>query len=189
MRVQQARAEYDHAVRDERLARIAAAPALRRRTRRRHAASRLAVAAMIVVAVVAFGVGLWGLSADDVDTADAVQDATSAVTTMLTPDPADPQGYVDAIVDGSTGEQRERLSAGRDALTAYVSGLQVRPDGRVVSAGVESATGEAADVIVVAQAADPSLIGGREGTSRVTVRVRMTPSDDGWLVAETQVIS
>ncbi|MCF8605346.1 hypothetical protein L5I01_18500 [Gordonia sp. HY442] len=189
MRVRQARAQYDDAVRDERLARIAAAPALRLRARRRYAAFRLAVAAMLVVAVVALGVGLWGLSSDDVDTADAVHDATSAVTTMVTPDPADAQGYVDAIVDDSTGQQRERLATGRDALVAYVSGLGARPDGRVVSAGVETASDDAVQVLVVAQAADPTLIGGTDGTSRVTVRVRMTPGDDGWLVADTEAIS
>lgn len=189
MRVQKARERYEDAVREERVARIAAAPALRLRARRVRAAIRLAVVAAILVAVVAAVVGLWGLSSDEVDTGGALRDATSAVTVMLTPDPADAQGYVDATVADSTGAQRERLTSGRAALVAYVSGLEVRPDGRVVSAGVESASDDAVKVLVVAQATDPSLIGGAPGTNRVTVRVTMTPSDDDWLVTDTGVLS
>ncbi|WOC11581.1 hypothetical protein [Gordonia sp. MP11Mi] len=190
VRVRKAREQYDDAVRAERRARIAAAPALRARARRLRAALRLAAVAMIVVAAVAFGVGLWGFfSTDDVNADAAVADATSAVTTMLTPDPADAQGYVDAISDDSAGEQRKRFDSGRDALVGYVSGLDVRPDGRVVSAGVESASVDSVDVIVVAQATDPSLVGGTSGDNRVTVRVRMTPVDDGWLVSDTEVLS
>ncbi|MCF8589788.1 hypothetical protein L5G28_18345 [Gordonia sp. HY285] len=194
-RVRKAREQYDDAVRAERLARIAAAPELRARARRLRAALRLAAVAAVVVAVVALGVGLWGFfSADDLNadaaaTDAAVADATSAVTTMLTPDPADASGYVDAISGDSTGEQRQRFDSGRDALVGYVSGLEVRPDGRVVSAGVESASDDSVNVLVVAQTTDPSLVGDTSGDTRVTVRVRMTPGDDSWLVSDTEVLS
>lgn len=189
VRETQARERYDAAVAAERRARVTAAPALRARARRRRAALRLAGVAAVIVSVVALCIGSWGFaSADDVDTDRAVDAAVAAVTTMVTPDPADPEQYVDEMSDDSTGDQRKRFDASRDALIAYVKALEVAPDGRVVSAGVESSSDDAVEVLLVAQAADPSLVGGAPGTNRVTVLVRMVSDGDRWLVADTKAL-
>ncbi|GED99864.1 hypothetical protein nbrc107696_03110 [Gordonia spumicola] len=194
-RVRQAREKLADAVREERLALIAAAPALRGRARRRRAAVRLALVAALVVAVAAAGVGLWAtLSASSTRSAvassdDAVAAASAAVVTMLTPDPANADAYLAAIVDDSTGDQRRRFEQNHGAIAEYVRSSAVRPAGSVVTAGSERADGDTVDVVLVAQATDPTLVGGQQGEQRVTLRVTMTRSDDRWLVANTERLS
>ncbi|WP_132992097.1 hypothetical protein [Gordonia zhaorongruii] len=194
-RVTQAQKRYDAAVRDYRTAMIAAAPALRARARRRAAALRLAVIAVCVVALVAAIVGVWawisaGSAREGIDDGDAaVSSASEQIVGMLTPDPADPAGYVQNVLNGSTGEQHERISKGRDALAAYVGGLPTAPDGAIVSAGVDAERDGSVDVLVVAQAGDPTLIGGGQEDRRVSLLVTMTESGGRWLVADTENVS
>ncbi len=197
-RLRQARGRHLDAVRDERLARIAAAPALRIRARRKHAALRIAIAAAVVVAIAAACVGLWAtlsasaMRSDAASLRAAVASASDAVVTMLTPDPVHPDAYLDAISDDSTGDQRERFQQNHDPIADYVRSLTVRPAGRIVSAGAESGGDAGSDrvaVVLVAQATDPTLVGGQRGQQRVTLRVDMIDTDGRWLVADTERLS
>ncbi|QRY61613.1 hypothetical protein JVX90_14480 [Gordonia sp. PDNC005] len=191
-RVRAARESLDTAIRQERLARIAAAPALRNRARRRRAALRIGMATALIVTLVAAGIALWAtLSASSLrDTSEATDDAVAAasgaVVTMLTPDPANAEGYLAAITDVSTGPQRTRFDQNHGAIAEYVRALTVRPEGRIVSAGAARRDGADVDVLLVAQATDPTLVGGRQGQQRVALRVSMARIDGDWRVADTE---
>lgn len=191
-RVRAAREALDVAVREDRRARIAAAPALRERARRQRAALRIVMVAALIVTLVAASVGLWAtLSASSlrdtaVSTDDAVDAASKAVVTMLTPDPADATGYLTAVTGDSAGAQRTRFDQNHGAIAEYVRTLTVRPEGRIVSAGAAGRDGDDVDVLLVAQATDPTLVGGQHGQQRVTLRVSMVRIDGDWRVADTE---
>jgi hypothetical protein len=150
------------------------------------------MAAALIMSLVAAGVALWAtLSSsslrDTSDSADdAVRAASRAVVTMLTPDPTNADGYLDAITDDSTGMQQTRFHQNHGAIAEYVRALAVRPAGRIVSAGAIRGDDDDVEVLLVAQATDPTLVGGRRGQQRVTLRVVMVRVDDDWRVADTE---
>ncbi|GAA3952509.1 hypothetical protein [Gordonia caeni] len=194
-RLTAARERYRAAVREERLARIDAAPGLRKQARRRRAGVRLAVVAAVLVAAIVAGLAAWSLAARAADQR-AIDDdeaartgAAAAVTSMLSADPADPGAYLDRVLALSTGAQRDRLSAARAELRTAVAGFGAPSTGQVISAGTQPREGEAIPVLVVAQASAPELVGGAPGTDRVTVRVLMIPSGERWLVQDTERVS
>ncbi|MFT3716953.1 MAG: hypothetical protein QM774_13715 [Gordonia sp. (in: high G+C Gram-positive bacteria)] len=187
-----AQAAYDDAVRQERLARIGAADDLRARGRRRRAGVRLLGVAAAAVVTALLVTALWAvvsrsaaqhrLDADDASRTAAAE----AITTMLTADPADADGYVNRILDVSTGDQRDRLDRVRPQLHDAVTALTRPATGIVLAAGLVSRHGDAAEVVVVAQASDPTLIGAAADESRVTVDVTLRRVGDRWLVAGTE---
>lgn len=206
-RVELARARVDTATRAARTARIAAAPALRarasRRTRRVRQVMIVSAAAAVVLVVVA-GVLAWGIHeqrrTQDLQD-DVLSSARSAVTVMLSADPADAGAYVAALAEVSTGPQRARINGARDELVAEVAGQRGPSVGQVVSAGlvtdpVSDAVGSGADVLVVADATDPLLLGqaptraaGSEADTtaeRITALVTMERTEDGWKIAEAR---
>ncbi|WP_262365739.1 hypothetical protein [Gordonia sp. OPL2] len=190
--LQPVRRRYEEATRRARSARIAAAEPLRARARLRTRRFRLSVIAVVVVVIALISViaalALHNRSAAArSEAATAALDASrSAITTLLTADPADGPGYVDRALSVSTGHQRDRLTAARDALAAEVA-AQTRPSsGEVLSAGLitdpgSDDVGAQARVLVVAEATDPQLLGG--DTRRVTVEVTMTREPAGWLIS------
>lgn len=203
-RVELARERVDTAARRVRTARIAATPALRSRAARRTRLLRraligVAVAVLLLVAVAAaLGWQIRGQHAAADLTDDVLTSARGAVTTMLTADPTDPEGYVTAVAEVSTGPQQERIDAARAALVTEV-GEQTGPSvGQVVSAGLvtdptSDEIGSSVDVLVVADATNPALLGGPGGGSetdttgeRITALVTMTSTDDGWKIAQAR---
>ncbi|WP_055475162.1 hypothetical protein [Gordonia sp. HS-NH1] len=203
-RVELARERVDTAVRRARTARIAAAPALRWRAIRRTRLLRrtlVAAALAVLVLVAVAGVLSWQIRGQHEVTEltnDVLASARGAVTVMLTADPADPDGYVTAVAEVSTGAQRERIEAARDALVAEVGGQTGSSVGQVVSAGLvtdptSDEIGADVDVLVVADATNPALLGesgdgsGVDTTGeRVTALVTMTLTEDGWKIAQAR---
>ncbi|AZG48300.1 hypothetical protein [Gordonia insulae] len=189
-----ARARVEDATRAARTARIAAADPLRERARRRTRHLRIGVAVVGVLAVavgaVAIGLAVHNRAAAERSAAadDALAASRTAITTLLTADPADPAGYVDHALAVTTGDQHERLATARDALAAEI-GAQERPSsGQVLSAGLvtdppSDDVGAEATVLMVAEATDPQLVGGDRQDSRVTVEVTMTRTDSGWSIS------
>ena len=198
-RVTAAQQAYDDAVREERVARIAAADQLRTRARRRRAGLRLLALASGLVGAVLLGFAVAGVFAErsaqsELDRWDGARGgAVTAISTMLSADPAEPGEYVDRVLAVTTGEQRERLTSARDDLRGAVAELGAVSTGHVISSGVQRdpAQGEGATVpvVVVAQASDPELIGGVAGSDRVVVRVMMVQSEGRWLVESTERVS
>lgn len=203
-RVELARERVDTAVRRARTARIAAAPALRSRASRRTRLLRralIAVAVAVLLLVAVAGVLSWQIREQHAAAAladDVLASARGAVTAMLTADPADPEGYVAAVAAVSTGSQRERIDAARDALAAEVGGQAGPSVGQVVSAGLvtdptSDEIGSSVDVLVVADATNPALLGepgdGSEIDTtgeRITALVTMTSTEDGWKIAQAR---
>ncbi|MYR08711.1 hypothetical protein GTV32_21420 [Gordonia sp. SID5947] len=194
-RVERARQRVVDATRSARLARIAAAGPLRDRARRR---SRrivvVAIAAGVVAVFLAAGIVVFAVhnrsASERADAAtDALDGSRSAVTALLTADPRDPGGYVDRALAVTTGEQHDRLAASRDALAAEI-GRQDQPStGQVVSAGLitdpsSDDVGAQARVLMVAEATDPTLVGGDRGDRRVTIEITMTRTPAGWLMSQ-----
>lgn len=190
--LQSARRRHDEATRRARSARIAAAEPLRARARQR--SRRFRLAGIGVIAVVIALIGLMAAfavhnrsAAQRSDAATAALDASrSAITTLLTADPVDGRGYVERALAVSTGPQRDRLTAARDALVAEVAAQDRPSSGEVLSAGLitdpeSDDVGAQARVLVVAEATDPQLVGG--DTGRVTVEVTMTRETHGWLIS------
>ncbi len=195
-RLESARTAYDDAVRAEREARIAAAPELRARARRRRAGLRLYGVAASVVVVLLVVVGVWMVTSRAADQRRLNDDdaartaAVEAMTAMLSADPARADAYVDGVLGVSAGVQRERVSHAADALRATVAGFGAPSTGRAISAGVQgSADPGVTPVLVVAQASAPELVGGTPGGDRVAVRVLMVREGDRWLVHDTEQVS
>ncbi|ATD72009.1 MULTISPECIES: hypothetical protein [Gordonia] len=206
-RVRLARSRVDEATRSARTARIAAAPALReravRRTRRLRA-GLLAVAAIVAILVVAGVVLGWQIRGQraEVDLQGEVLDsARAAVTAMLTADPAEAGAYVDGVLAVSTGSQRDRIDKARDALVTEVRTQTGRSVGQVVSAGLvtdpaSDDTGTTVDVLVVADATNPLLLGSERAADpaavdataeRITALITMERTGDGWKIAEARL--
>ncbi|KAF0970287.1 MULTISPECIES: hypothetical protein [Gordonia] len=206
-RVRLARSRVDEATRSALTARIAAAPALReravRRTRRLRA-GLLAVAAIVAILVVAGVVLGWQIRGQraEVDLQGEVLDsARAAVTAMLTADPAEAGAYVDGVLAVSTGSQRDRIDKARDALVTEVRRQAGRSVGQVVSAGLvtdpaSDDTGTTVDVLVVADATNPLLLGSEGAAApaavdataeRITALITMELTGDGWKIAEARL--
>ncbi|MEO9327791.1 hypothetical protein [Gordonia aurantiaca] len=207
-RVQLARAHVDEATRAARLAVIAATPALRARALRRSGRLRIAlagVAALVVVLLVVGAVSAWRVRGYEHESdlrRDVLASARDAIVTMLTADPGDAEAYVDAVLAVSTGAQHERIEAARDVLVAEVAGQPGPSVGQVISAGLvtdptSGDEGDDADVLVVADATNPVLLGGRsqlDGAAdvdataeRITALLTMERAGDGWKIAEARL--
>ncbi|MDY6809285.1 MAG: hypothetical protein SW127_09730 [Actinomycetota bacterium] len=189
-----ARRRVEWATRTARRARIDASDALRARARRRSAWFRVGAAIAGVVIIVVAGV-LVGVimhnhaSAERSAAADAaLAAADSSVAALLTADPADAVGYVDRAVAVTTGDQRDRIEAARDALMAEVTAQPEPSTGRVLSAGLitdpdSDAEGAEAAALVVAEASDPQLIGAQSDDTRLTIEVTMIRTGQDWLIS------
>lgn len=195
VRLRTARQKYAEARRTERLARIAAADELRARARRRRAGVRLALLAATLVTVVLLAITVTDAvlrhrDADRLDRHAAAREAAiSAVTTMLDADPARPDEYLRAALAVTTGQQHERLEKATPALREAVTGLGRPATGQVLSAGVAADAGDRVDVVLVAQASAPELIGAEAAANRVALRVTMVRHDGTWLVGATEPVS
>jgi len=195
LRLRTAREKYAEAHRAERRARIAAADELRRRARHRRAGIRLTVVSAVVVCAVLLALAAWGLAAragdvDELDRDSAARGAAiTAITGMLTADPADPDGYLQRILDDTVGDQRERLEQVGPQLRAAIAALPRPSTGQVLSAGVAEAADERVTVVLVAQASDPQLLGAQATQNRLALRVTMIRSGDRWLVQATEPIA
>lgn len=204
-RVQLARDRVDQATRTARTTRIAAAPALRERAVRRTRLLRMVlmavagIVAILVVAGVVLGWQIRGQRAEAELQREVLDSARTAVTAMLTADPADAGAYVDGVLAVSAGSQRDRIESARDALVAEVRSQAGRSVGQVVSAGLvtdptSGDTGTAVDVLVVADATNPLLLGpGDAGDAavdaiaeRITALITMERTGDGWKIAEAR---
>ncbi|MDS1113829.1 hypothetical protein RD149_08615 [Gordonia westfalica] len=204
-RVQLARDRVDQATRTARTTRIAAAPALRERAVRRTRLLRMVlmtvagIVAILVVAGVVLGWQIRGQRAEADLQREVLDSARTAVTAMLTADPADAGAYVDGVLAVSAGSQRDRIESARDALVAEVRSQAGRSVGQVVSAGLvtdptSGDTGTAVDVLVVADATNPLLLGpGDAGDAavdataeRITALITMERTGDGWKIAEAR---
>lgn len=195
--VRRARDRVESATRAARLARIAAGPELRGRARRRSRWLRrtLAGAAVLAVPLLAATVILRVLDsrAGELDQArrDVVAAARSAAVVMLTADPAQPDAYVDRVLDVSTGAQRDRLSQNREVLRDTIAAQPEATTGRVIAAGLVadptgpgdgSGAGSSAQVLLVADAANPELLGAGPGEQRVTVTLTMIRAGERWKI-------
>lgn len=189
-----ARRRVEQATRAARRARIDASDALRARALRRSAWFRgiiaFAAVAIVVATAVLVGVTLHNHASDERSAAAdaALAAARTSVASLLTADPADAGGYVDRAVAVTTGDQRDRIEAARDALVAEVAAQAEPSTGRVLSAGLitdpdSDAAGAEAAVLVVAEASDPELIGAQGDDTRVTVEVTMTRANHQWLIS------
>ena len=191
-RLTAARAEFDKATRTTRLAAIAARDALHRRAHRRRRILAVAVVAAIVVTVgLAITSILLPVRTSDARgvvgrDAQALAAASAAVTTMLTADPKHAQRYADSVIALSTGDHRDRLTAARGELVTEISGQQEASTGVVLSAGLITDPSDApdatADVLLVAEATNPALIGGDPAQKRMPIVVTMRLDDGAWKV-------
>jgi Mce-associated membrane protein len=120
--------------------------------------------------------------------ADVLQDTRSAVNTLLTIDPADPQGFMDGALAVTTGPQRARMENAHAELVEVIAGLRVPSTGQVLSAGiVGDASDDSADVLVVAEGTNPSVLGADPSQSRVVLLVTMKQTEGRWKMDRTQL--
>ncbi|GAB19533.1 hypothetical protein GOEFS_091_00250 [Gordonia effusa NBRC 100432] len=189
-----ARAELVKSTRATRLAAIAARDAFRRRARRRRRQLTIAIVTTVIVAlslaimlvVIPFRVTAArdaGQRDDAVLTA-----ATSAITTMLSADPKHAEQYADSVIAVSTAGQRDRLRAGRQELIGEIAGQEAVSTGVVLSAGLitdpSDTTDATAEVLLVAEATNPALIGGDPKQKRMPIAVTMRSDGGTWKIAK-----
>lgn len=191
-RLRDAQEQVDETTRVARLARVAAREALYRRASRRRRALRTSLAgAAIAVVVLAVGVAALAVklsSSADAATrrSDVLEAARTAVAAMLTADPAQATQYADSVIAASTGQQRERLIAARSELINEISKQPAPSVGVVVSAGLVTDPTDRSDagaqVLLVAEATNPALIGGDPTQKRMPIAVTMRLVGDHWKV-------
>lgn len=175
-------------------ARAAAVPArtaqaARRRTRVLVITTAAAVvAALLVVGVIALAIMHSGADGDRDRDADVLDDTRSAVTTLLTIDPAEPDAFVDSALAVTSGEQHERLERSRNQLIDVIGSLRVPSTGQVLSAGiVGDESDDTAEVFVVAEGTNPTVLGADPTQNRVALLVTMKDTDGTWTIDRTQL--
>jgi hypothetical protein len=142
---------------------------------------------MAVVAIV-FGVQHRDADQDRARDADVLADTRSAVTTLLTIDPADPAAFVDRALAVTSGEQRRRLEQARPQLLDLAGQLGVPSTGQVLAAGITGEVeGSTARVFVVAEGTDPALLGGSTAQNRVALVVTMKDVDGQWKIDRAEL--
>lgn len=196
------RAEERHAeaVAAERRARAEVADELRRGERRR---SRAVWGSIVVGAVLIAGLLVAALVIAVTAPGDGgarqrervLAAAEEAITVMLSADPARAGDYVPAVLEVTTGAQRDRVLAADAELTAVVAGLPAPGSGTVISAGLVSdppddpVDGDGAEVLLVVRASDPILVGAADAAPQATLRAGLAFADGTWRLAETEVVA
>ncbi|MGZ8176796.1 hypothetical protein ACXVUM_02605 [Williamsia sp. SKLECPSW1] len=152
---------------------------------RRRRALAVSVAVTVVLAIVAVVAGLVLHAGGGPGPADGVvASASTAVATVLTADPAHPDRYVDAVRSVSGGDYRRRIDRAAPAIEAAVAALGSPGTGQVVAAGALGAIPAEgpADVLVVAEATAPQLVGGAAGDRRIVLTVTMIRESGRWVI-------
>jgi Mce-associated membrane protein len=187
VRVSDARAEAARASK-------AAEPARAERTRRRRSRAAVisagcaAVAVIAVIAVVILAISHGKAVQERNRDADILADTRAAVVTMLTIDPAAPDEFVDGAVAVTSGAQRERLETSRAQLVEVIGAMAVPSTGQVLSAGIVGDVSEnTADVLVVAEGTNPTVLGADPSQSRVALLITMKDSGERWTIDRTQL--
>ena len=194
VRLAAARARLAEAEEIHSTARDAADRARRTRGRRTERAVRvlsiaglLVTVALVVATIVLVSVGGGGAAESD-RAAAVLRAARDGVTTALTADPARPGEYVESVLGVSTGEFGQRVTASRAEIESSVASQAFAGTGQVISAGVVGPDpGASADVLVVAEATNPQLLGGGAGDARIVLLVHMTRVDDRWKIERAQL--
>ncbi len=172
----------------------AAADDARRRARRAGRWARVVAVvglvltiALVVATIVLVSVGGGGAAGSE--RADAVLDSARAgITTALTADPARPGEYVESVLGVSTGEFRRRVTDSRGEIESSVASQAFAGTGQVISAGIVGPDpGSAADVLLVAEATNPQLLGGGAGDARIVLLVHMVRADGAWKIERAQL--
>lgn len=146
------------------------------------------VAVCLVVAVITLAVIHGGAERDRNRDADVLADTRSAVTTLLTINPAEPEAFVDSALAVTSGEQRQRLERSRTQLVDVIGSLRVPSTGQVLSAGiVGDVSGDTAEVFVVAEGTNPTVLGADPTQNRVALLVTMRAHDGTWTIDRTQL--
>ncbi|ORM24983.1 hypothetical protein [Williamsia sp. 1135] len=186
-RVADARAEAERASAAAEQAWAARAAGRRRAVKVMTSGCAVVCVAALVAALVLIVVHRGAVS-DRARDADVLADTRSAVTTLLTIDPERAEEFVDGALEVTTGPQRERLENARSELVDVISGLRVPSTGQVLSAGiVGDATDDSADVLVVAEGTNPTVLGADPAQSRVALLVTMKEIDGRWKMDRTQL--
>jgi len=175
-------------------ARDAADDARRARARRAGRAARVlsvvglvVTAALVIATIVVVSAGGGGRAGSD-RAAAVLTSARQGITTALTADPARPAEYVDSVLRVSTGEFGRRVSTARAEIESSVAAQAFAGTGQVISAGiVGSDPGETADVLLVAEATNPQLLGGGAGDARIVLLVHMARTDGTWKIERAQL--
>ncbi|GAA1461053.1 hypothetical protein [Williamsia maris] len=144
-------------------------------------------AALVVATIVLVSVGGGGAAGSD-RAAAVLSSARDGITTALTADPARPGEYVESVLAVSTGEFRQRVTASRVDIESSVASQAFAGTGQVISAGIVGPDpGSSADVLVVAEATNPQLLGGGAGDARIVLLVHMTRADGVWKIERAQL--
>ncbi|HEY9312314.1 hypothetical protein [Williamsia sp.] len=193
-RVDKARRRVALAAAAAKQARAAAAPALEARAERRRGRLWLMVfgsalvALVLVVLTVVLLVAHHGAEADRDRDQTVLADTRSAVEAMLTIDPSAPEEFVEQAIAVTSGEQRRRLEDSREQLVEVIGELRVPSTGQVLSAGiVGEVAGGSAQVLVVAEGTNPTVLGADPSQSRVALLVTMKDSVDHWTIDRTEI--
>jgi hypothetical protein len=175
-------------------ARSAALPAYAARARRRRGRALLAgacasvVSAVLIVVAVSLAVQHRDVAKDRARDTSVLDDTRSAITTLLTIDPGDPERFYDEALAVTVGEQHRRLEEARPQVLDLVGQLETPSTGQVLAAGITGdVDADTARVYVVAEGTDPALLGVPAGQNRVALIVTMKADDGRWKIDRTQM--
>ncbi len=148
----------------------------------------LAIATALVVVTVVLVCMSGGVAARSDRAAAVLVAARAGITTTLTADPARPRDYVESVLQTSTGEFARRIAASRGEIESSVASQALVGTGQVISAGIVGPDpGTSAEVLVVAEATNPQLLGGGAGDARIVLLVGMVRVDGAWKIERAQL--
>lgn len=147
---------------------------------------------LLAAAVLTGGLGgwqLWSQHRNEVRDAAVLELARQVAADLVTVGSEDPQGDVERILDGTTGELRQQFADVADVFTTALESGAVTAVGEVTSAGVVESSADRALVIaaVVATVSNGDLPQGQRRAYRMRLTVENV--DGHWAVSNMEVLT
>ncbi|KAA0022088.1 hypothetical protein FOY51_16225 [Antrihabitans cavernicola] len=155
------------------------ATASRRRTWARRVLTGVAALAVLglVVAVVLLGIARHSAQQRDSKRAEYVAAARQSVINMTTIHQKTAKQDVDRIVAGASGEFKAEFGDRMDPFISIVTDAKVDTDGSIIEAGLESESGDSANVLVAARSTVTNAGDAKPSPRDFRLRVTITDTD------------
>lgn len=144
----------------------------RRRKAFARIATRIVMAALVVVVVAGCAVGGWSMVRHHTAVREAASDtqlldfAKDAVAQLVSTDPADPRGYVDRVLANSTGRWHDEFDARKRSVVDTMQASGGVTSGHGVAAGIERRNDDGSVSVLVVVTSQTSVPLPQQGTGQ-----------------------
>lgn len=117
----------------------------------------------------------------------ALATARDYAVTLTSADPGTVDEKITAIIDGATGDFKDRYTKSSAQLRKLLIDNQVTTAGRVLDDAVKSATPDRVEVLLVVEQSVRNAVMTEPGTDLTPVAITMTKVDGAWLASDVTV--